>query len=85
MLNHYLKIAIRGLWHNKTYSSMNLFGLTIGIASVLLVFFYVKDELSYDHFHENANQIYRVNGVSINPEGDFYRTILPPPVGLPPC
>ena len=60
MLKNYVKIAIRSLIKNKTYSIINLAGLSIGLACVLVIVSYVNLELSYDKFHENYKDIYRV-------------------------
>ncbi len=60
MLKNYLKIAIRSLIKNKVYSFINLAGLSIGLACVLVIVSYVNLELSYDKFHENHEDIYRV-------------------------
>lgn len=61
MLQTYIKIAIRSLVHNKGYSAITIFGLSIGLAVSLLCFLYVKDELSYDTFHAKSERIYRIN------------------------
>ena len=60
MFKNYLKTAIRNLRHNKVYSFINIAGLSIGLACAMLIILYVKDEVSYDRFHKNANQIYLV-------------------------
>ncbi|MBS1681630.1 MAG: ABC transporter permease [Bacteroidetes bacterium] len=60
MLKNYFTIAFRNLVKHKFFSAINIFGLTVGIASCLLIFIYVTDELSYDQFHANAENIYRV-------------------------
>jgi putative ABC transport system permease protein len=60
MLHNYLKIALRNLNRQKIYSLINISGLAIGMASFILIMLYVGDEISYDRFHENANNIYRV-------------------------
>ena len=60
MFRNYLKIAIRNLYKNKLYSSVNIIGLTIGITSCLLIGIYIAHELSYDRFHKNADRIVRV-------------------------
>ena len=60
MLSNYLKIALRNLRRDKFYSLINILGLTIGITCGLLLLLYVTDELSYDKYHKNADQIYRV-------------------------
>jgi putative ABC transport system permease protein len=60
MFKNYLKTAWRNLTKNKTFSFINLIGLTIGITSFLLVALYVFDELTFDTFHKNTANIYRV-------------------------
>ena len=80
MLTNYLKTALRNLIKHKTYTSTNVLGLAVGMACCLMTLLYVRDELSYDRFHEKADQVYRVNATSHNPEGDFYRTSIPPPI-----
>ncbi|MBX2873684.1 MAG: ABC transporter permease, partial [Saprospiraceae bacterium] len=60
MLTNYLKIAFRNLWKRKLFSGINLLGLGIAIAASLLLFLTTLHEFSYDKFHDNADQIYRV-------------------------
>ena len=60
MVANYLKVAIRNLTRNKTFSAINILGLAIGMACCLLILLYVQDELSYDRHHENAGRIYRL-------------------------
>lgn len=60
MFRNYLKTTFRSLLRYKGYTLLNLLGLSIGLASSLLIIQYVLDELSYDDFHEQAAQIYRV-------------------------
>lgn len=72
MLKNYLKIAWRVLLKNKVYSLINLGGLAIGMACCLLIVLYVRDELSYDRFHENAHRIYRVIAESGNEENRVF-------------
>jgi len=60
MFVHYLKIALRNITRNKLFSIINISGLAIGMACSLLIMLYVYDELSYDRFHKNADNIYRV-------------------------
>ncbi|HRG78237.1 MAG TPA: ABC transporter permease [Cyclobacteriaceae bacterium] len=59
MLRNYLLIATRSLYKNLGYTSINIFGLAIGLACCLLVTLYVRFELSYEKFHENKESIYR--------------------------
>jgi len=60
MFQNYLKVAIRNLLKQKTYSIINISGLAVGMACVLLISLYILDELSYDAFHKNADKIYRL-------------------------
>jgi putative ABC transport system permease protein len=61
MFRNYLKIAFRNLWKNKGFSAINILGLSVGIATCLLITLYVADELSYDKYNDKASRIYRVN------------------------
>ena len=53
-------IAWRNLLRNKIFSAIKILGLSIGLTVCMLIFLYVKDELSYDQFHENKTQLYRI-------------------------
>ncbi len=60
MIWSYIKIAFRNLLRYKSFSLINILGLSIGLAASLLIALWVFDELSYDKFHEKSKQIYRV-------------------------
>jgi len=60
MFKNYLKIALRNLFKQKIYSFINIFSLSLGLCCCILIMLYIQDELSFDRFHENADQIYRV-------------------------
>ncbi|MHA1943389.1 MAG: ABC transporter permease [Candidatus Thorarchaeota archaeon] len=76
---NYMKIALRRIKRQKGYSFINIAGLAIGIACCFLVFLWVKDELSFDRFHSNAKEIYRV---LLNPQDtDIYHPYGPGPLG----
>jgi putative ABC transport system permease protein len=60
MLKNYIIIAWRNLMRHKTYSLINIAGLSIGLASAMLILLYVKDEVSYDKFHSNVDNVYRI-------------------------
>jgi putative ABC transport system permease protein len=62
MLKNYITIAFRNLNKHRFYTLINISGLSIGIASCLIIVLYVMNELSYDKHHENASRIYRING-----------------------
>src|ERR1700743_2951557 len=75
MLRNYIKIALRNILRHKAYSAINISGLAIGMASSILILLWVQNELSYDRFHANANQIYRITAdasgfkAAVNPAG----------------
>jgi putative ABC transport system permease protein len=60
MINNYLKIAWRILIRQKMFSAINILGLVIGMVACLLIVQYISFELSYDNFHKNGENIYRV-------------------------
>ncbi len=60
MIKNYLKIALRNLKRHKGFSFINIAGLSIGMACCALILLFIKDELSYDRFHEKADRIHRV-------------------------
>ncbi len=60
LLQNYFKTLGRNITRNKFYTSLNLIGLTIGIATCLLIILFINDELSYDRFHEKGDRIYRL-------------------------
>ncbi|MBM3435066.1 MAG: FtsX-like permease family protein, partial [Bacteroidetes bacterium] len=59
----YIKTTIRNLIKHKTYSIINILGLATGIASFLIIYLYVSDEISYDRYHSKAEDIYRLVNV----------------------
>jgi putative ABC transport system permease protein len=69
MFRNYLKTAFRSLWKNRGFSFINIFGLATGIACSLLIFLFVKDELSYDRFHKDPGNIYRIVKDFVNDDG----------------
>lgn len=60
MLKHHLTVALRNLRRNGAYSILNVVGLAIGLASCMLCYLFIADELSYDRHHEKADRIYRL-------------------------
>jgi len=63
MLKNYLIFTIRNLLKHKTHAIINILGLAIGIACFLVIYLYISDELSYDRYHKNSNNIYRLVNV----------------------
>jgi putative ABC transport system permease protein len=60
MFKNYFKAAYRSLARHKIYSFINIAGLSLGLACTMLIMLYVKDEVSFDRFHKNVNNIYRI-------------------------
>lgn len=63
MLKNYFLISIRHLLKNKLFSFINIFGLSLGIASFMLIISYVRHEFSFDHINESIDDIYRVESI----------------------
>ena len=60
MFKNYFKIGLRSLLRNKFFTAINIFGLTLGMTTCLLIMLYVQNEMSYDRFNKKADQIVRV-------------------------
>uniref|UniRef100_UPI00359481CB ABC transporter permease n=1 Tax=Persicitalea sp. TaxID=3100273 RepID=UPI00359481CB len=60
MLSNYLKIAYRNLVRNKAYSFINIGGLAVGMAVAIMIGLWMKDELTFDHYHKNHDRIAQV-------------------------
>ena len=60
MFKYNLKTAVRNLWKFKSLSSINIIGLTVGMAVCILLMLYVQDELIYDRYHQHADRIFRI-------------------------
>ena len=68
MFSNYLTIALRSLLKSKVHSIINILGLAFGIACVFLITIYVQEELSYDRFHDKAENLYRITWEDSNPQ-----------------
>src|SRR5436309_12346655 len=60
MFKNYFITAYRNFWRNKSFSVINVLGLSIGISASLIIFFIVYYEFSYDKFEKDSDRIYRV-------------------------
>jgi putative ABC transport system permease protein len=77
MFKNFLKVALRNLWKNKAFSAINIAGLSVGLAVCLLIVLYVKDELSYDKYNAQSENIYRVDAdISFN--GTQFTSVVSP-------
>jgi putative ABC transport system permease protein len=68
MISNYLRIAFRNFFKSKVHTTINLVGLTAGMVSIFLIGLYIQQELSYDKFHDGAENIYRIEWFSDNPQ-----------------
>lgn len=78
---NYMKIALRKIKRQKGFSFINISGLAIGMAACILILIWVHDELSYDRFHKNANQIFRINTEDTSGGKTFLLAGSPAPLG----
>src|SRR5258706_3338100 len=78
MLKNYLKTALRNLWRSRTSTLINVSGLTLGVASSLILFLLIKHHLSFDTYHAKRDRIYRAVTES---DGNYGRAYTP---GVPP-
>ncbi len=74
MFKNYMKIAFRNLSKQKIYSAFNILGLAVGLAGAILIFLFVQNELSYDRFHENTENLYRVYVIFHTEDGGIEST-----------
>lgn len=79
MLRNYFKIAIRNLFRHKGFSFINIAGLAIGMSCTIFILLWVQNELSYDRFHKQAGNIYRITASL--PELDIHAAVTPAPLG----
>ena len=69
MLSNYLKISYRSTLRNKLHSFINIFGLTIGLVSFIIIFIWIRDELKFDRFYSNVDHLYQL---TITHQGGVY-------------
>ena len=70
MIKNYIKIAFRTFLRHKSFSFINISGLTVGLMVTIILTFYILDDISYDNFHENKGNIYRL--LSVENSGRTY-------------
>ena len=73
MIKNYIKTAFTNMFRNKAYTLINIFGLSIGLACVMLITLYIKDEVSFDRFNVNGPLIYRVVQDGQAPDGTTFK------------
>ncbi len=72
MIRNYIKTAFRNLWRSRAFSVINIVGLSVGLACCMLIFLYTMDEVSYDRFNKNAENIYHLVNSSKSPDGQVH-------------
>jgi len=77
MIRNYFIAFIRFIGKHKAYSLNNLLGLSIGMASAVLIYLWILDELSFDTFHENYDNLYRFVQTQHYEDGDFFVAATP--------
>ena len=82
MLQNYLKIALRNLLNNRTYSLINILGLSLGVACCLTLALYIQDEMSYDRHHARLDDLYRVVTVFTTARGIDKMSTTSPPIAM---
>ncbi len=82
MLANYIKMALRNLTKQWTFSIINVCGLALGMACCILILLFVRDELSYDTHHEKAEQIFRLVA-DLEIGGSFGQYAVPPFAAAP--
>ena len=81
MLKNYIKTAFRNLWREKTYSLINIIGLSVGLASCFIILLYSVHELSYDRYNKKLNRIYLVTMDWLMKAQGWTQPLVPFPAG----
>ncbi|HEY5825270.1 MAG TPA: ABC transporter permease [Cyclobacteriaceae bacterium] len=83
MIQNYLKVALRSIFRNKLTAFINIAGLAMAMASAILIYLFVSDEVHYDQYHTNADRVYRVTRIFYNKEHNptLHLSSVAPPIG----
>lgn len=81
MFRNYFKIAWRNLWNNKTFSTINIISLAIGLSASFVIGIMVYYDFTFDQFHPDKKRIYRITSNFSSPEGKFYNQGVSVPLG----
>ncbi|MFD0798908.1 ABC transporter permease [Maribacter chungangensis] len=74
MFKNYIKTAVRSIWKNKVFSTINIVGLSIGLSAAFVIGAIIYYDMTFDKFHNESSRIFRVTTQFNNPEGDFYNS-----------
>lgn len=80
MFIHYLKIAWRNIWQDKSYSAVNIVGLSIAVACCLLLIFWIRFETSYETCYPGSDHIYRIMVEETRVDGLYYKSLIRPSI-----
>ncbi|MEM1134380.1 MAG: ABC transporter permease [Bacteroidota bacterium] len=72
MFQNYLKVALRRLWREKNFAFINIIGLSISLTCSILIFLWVEDEVKFDKFHKDVDNIHRLMVNMKYPDGNIY-------------
>src|SRR5690349_8815977 len=79
MLKNYFQLAVKNFRKQKMFSLINVLGLSISIVCCMMIYLFVTNEFSFDRFHKNGENIYRVMRVSLNRDEPVEIPYLSPP------
>ncbi len=80
MFKNYILVALRNLWKNRGYASINISGLAVGLATSIFIFLYIINELSYDRFHTHSDRIYKAWVSGKMPTGEMHDAVTAGPM-----
>jgi putative ABC transport system permease protein len=69
LIRHYFTIALRHVWRHRSFSAINIIGLTLGLTCCMFIYLWVTDERSIDNFHEKGDRLYNVYMRTVSPSG----------------
>ncbi|MBL0742819.1 ABC transporter permease [Chryseolinea lacunae] len=83
MIQNYLKVALRSIFRNKLTAFINIAGLALAMMCCVMIYLFIRDEMSYDRQHRAANQIYRVTRNFLSDDGtpNLHLANVAPPIG----
>lgn len=83
MIQNYLKVALRSIFRNKLTAFINICGLALSMASAVMIYLFVSDELSFDKYHTKSDRIYRVTRIFYDKDGEqsLHLSSVAPPIG----
>ena len=82
MLKNYIKVALRSLKRQPGYTALNIIGLTVGIASSLIILLYTFHETSFDKQHSKGDRIYRLSTQITEPDNSFKWAVMTRPAAF---